>query len=123
MIDNPLMFRGMKVFISNVLPYWGTQPGPMKLSPRVTVSDQFRKDIDAWMRDFFGDKHYPQPVFVEIIQGQLPALRFEDVAVLFPDGVTPPRYPGEDVFYVSPRVYRQLRDNPDLVRNFSNFSL
>ncbi len=62
-------FGGLPVYVSDQLPMRSTKPGPMKLSPFVTVSDEMRAKMDAWMRDFFGDTHYPQPVLVHGLRG------------------------------------------------------
>jgi hypothetical protein len=60
---------GLPVFISQQLPMRSTKPGPMKLSPFVTVSGEFRAAMDAWLRGFFGEAEYPQPVLVEALRG------------------------------------------------------
>lgn len=82
---NGLTFTGMRVYISPLLPMRSTKSGPMRLSPFVTVSNEFRASMDVWLADLFGDAEYPQPYLCEAIKS------------------------GDDTLFVSPRGYEQIR--------------
>lgn len=82
-----LFLNGLPVFISPMLPHRSTQLGPMRLSPFVTVSDEFRARTDAWLADFFGTVHSPQPCLAHA-------------------------YKGYGMVFVSPQMAEQLRRYP-----------
>lgn len=66
-LEEPPAMR-MQVDVSHLLPFRGTEMGPMKTSLFVTCSDEFRKKHDAWLREFFGDKEYPNPCLIHAVR-------------------------------------------------------
>lgn len=71
MLDTPMMLNGLKMVIAPVFP-------KMTLSKSVTVSPEFREEMDAWMLEFFGTT-----CLVE--RGQTWVLQQQGTIVLHPD--------------------------------------